>query len=282
MRIDAHHHLWDLERRPQPWLVGDALDPIARTFRFAELEPDLAAHDIHATVVVQSSSSLDETRELLELAEQSGGRIAGVVGWADLTDPELPAVLASLAATGPLVGIRHQVQDEADPWWLGRPEVRAGLRALADAGLVYDLLVTPRELTAAVATVQALPELRFVLDHGGKPPVAAGEWEPWAGQIAALAALPHVSCKLSGLITEADWEEWRPRDVLPYARHLLDVFGPERVLFGSDWPVCTLAGRYADVFALAEQATGSLARAERDGVLGGNAVRVYRLRGALS
>jgi L-fuconolactonase len=275
MRIDAHHHLWDLDRRPQPWLTGDVLEPINRTFRLPELEPLLTAEGIDATVVVQSSSSLDETRELLDIAAGSGGRIAGVVGWADLTDPQLPDVLASL--TGPLVGIRHQVQDESDPWWLGRPDVREGLRTLAGAGLVYDLLVTPRQMTAAVATVQAVPELEFVLDHGGKPPIAAGEWEPWAGQLAALAALPNAACKLSGLITEADWESWRPQDVLPYARQLLEAFGPDRVLFGSDWPVCTLAGTYADAYALAEQAVAALDPAERAAVLGGNAARIYRL-----
>ncbi|MFC4032236.1 amidohydrolase family protein [Streptomyces polygonati] len=277
MRIDAHHHLWDLGRRPQPWLKGEALEPINRTFAAAELEPLLDAHGIDATVAVQSSSSLDETRELLAVASESGSPVAGVVGWADLTDPGLPAVLASLAELGPLVGIRHQVQDEPDPWWLGRPEVRDGLRAVAGAGLVYDLLVTPDQMTAAVATVQALPEVEFVLDHGGKPPIAADQWEPWAGQLGALAALPNVSCKLSGLITEADWESWRPQDVLPYARQLLEAFGPERVLFGSDWPVCTLAGRYADVYALAEQAVAALAPAERNAVLGGNAARIYRL-----
>jgi L-fuconolactonase len=275
MRIDAHHHLWDLDRRPQPWLTGDALEPINRTFRLPDLEPLLAAHGIDATVLVQSSSSADETRDLLGIAADSGGRIAGVVGWADLTDPELPAVLDAL--TGPLVGIRHQVQDEADPWWLARPEVRDGLAAVGRAGLVYDLLVTPAQLTATVATVQALPEVDFVLDHAGKPPIAADAWEPWAGQLAALAALPNVSCKLSGLITEADWDGWRPRDVLPYARKVLDTFGPDRVLFGSDWPVCTLAGRYADVYALAEQAVAGLDPAERAAVLGGNAARIYRL-----
>ncbi|WP_329130247.1 amidohydrolase family protein [Streptomyces sp. NBC_01476] len=277
MRIDAHHHLWDIGRREQSWLGAKEVQPINRTFEFAELEPLLAEHGIDATVVVQSSSSLDETRELLGIAAGSGGRIAGVVGWADLVDPALPGVLDELRAAGPLVGIRHQAQDESDPWWLGRPDVRAGLAAVGRAGLVYDLLVSPREMTAAVATVQALPEVEFVLDHGGKPPVASGAWEPWAGQLSALAALPNVSCKLSGLITEADWESWRPQDVLPYARHVLAAFGQDRVLFGSDWPVCTLAGRYADVYALAEQAVAALDPAGRDAVLGGNAARVYRL-----
>jgi L-fuconolactonase len=275
MRIDAHHHLWDLGRRPQPWLTGEELAPIARTFVLDDLRPHLAAHGIDATVLVQSSGSLDETRELLAIAEESDGLVAGVVGWADLTDPELPAVLASL--TGPLVGIRHQVQDEADPSWLARPQVRAGLAAVAAADLAFDLLVTPAQLPAATDTVAALPELRFVLDHGAKPPIASGEWQPWADLITELAALPNVSCKLSGLITEANWQTWRPQDVLPYARHLLEAFGPGRVLFGSDWPVSTLAGCYADVVALTEQALAASSPADQAAVFGTTAVRVYNL-----
>ncbi|WNI14809.1 amidohydrolase family protein [Actinacidiphila sp. ITFR-21] len=145
------------------------------------------------------------------------------------------------------------------------------------ACVYHKSMVTPARLTAAVATAQALPEVEFVLDHGGKPPIAAGGREPWAGLIGALAALPNVSCKLSGLVTEADWKSWRPRDVLPYARQLLDAFGPDRALFGSDWPVCTLAGQYADVYALAEQAVAALDPAERAAVLGGNAARIHRL-----
>lgn len=275
MRVDAHHHLWDLARRPQPWLTGPALDPIARTFRLAELRPLLAAHGIDATVLVQSSASADETRELLAIAADPGTPVAAVVGWADLTDPALPDVLASL--TGPLAGVRHQVQDEPDPHWLTRPGVHTGLKAVAAAGLAYDLLVTPVQLPAALATARALPQVRFVLDHCGKPPIASGGWQPWAGRIAELAALPNVTCKLSGLVTEADWLAWRPQDVLPYARHVLDTFGPHRVMYGSDWPVATLAGRYADVYALAEQAVAYLDPAERAAVLGGTAARVYRL-----
>ncbi|MFG1807151.1 amidohydrolase family protein [Streptomyces sp. NPDC049040] len=275
MRIDAHHHLWDLARRPQPWLTGPELDPIARTFELAELEPLLAAHGIDATVAVQSSSSLEETRELLAIAAASGGRIAGVVGWTDLTDPALADVLSSL--TGPLVGIRHQVQDESDPWWLARAGVRRGLATVAAAGLAYDMLITPRELPAALETAAALPDLRIVVDHGAKPPIASGGWEPWAGQLAQLAALPNVTCKLSGLVTEADWAGWKPAGVLPYAGHLLEAFGPSRVLFGSDWPVCTLAATYGSVLALAEEAVAGLSAAESAAVFGGNAARVYDL-----
>ncbi|MET9217411.1 amidohydrolase family protein [Streptomyces sp. NPDC003300] len=277
MRIDAHHHLWDLERRPQPWLTGAELDPIARTFRLAELLPLLDAHGIDATVLVQSSSSLDETRELLALARDSGGRVAGVVGWADLTSPELPGTLGALAALGPLVGIRHQVQDEADPGWLARADVRSGLAAVGAAGLVYDLLVTVDQLPVAIGTVRALPEVRFVLDHGAKPPIGGGGWEPWAASMTELSALPNVWCKLSGLVTEADWRRWRVADVLPYARHLLAAFGPDRLLFGSDWPVCTLAADYSSVVALAEAALSPLTPAARDAVLGRNAARLYAL-----
>ncbi|MFI0896564.1 amidohydrolase family protein [Streptomyces sp. NPDC020983] len=274
-RIDAHHHLWDLGRRPQPWMSGPGLDRIARTFDFAELEPLLDEHGVDATVVVQSSSSPDETRELLETAAGSGGRVAGVVGWADLTDPALPDALASL--TGPLVGVRHQVQDEADPWWLARADVRRGLASVAAAGLVYDLLVTPRELPAALGAAAALPGLRFVLDHAGKPPIASGGWEQWAPQVTALAALPNVVCKLSGLVTEADRSGWEPAGLLPYARHVLDVFGPGRVMFGSDWPVCTLAASYGDVLSLAAEAASGLSAAESGAVFGGTAAAVYGL-----
>ncbi|MGW7689594.1 amidohydrolase family protein [Streptomyces asiaticus] len=278
-RIDAHHHLWDLTRREQPWMDGAWAEPIRRTFTPDDLAPHLDAHGIDATVVVQSSSSVEETRELLALAGGSD-RIAGVVGWADLTDPGVGEVLAELAA-GPggdrLVGLRHQVQDEPDPRWLDREDARRGLAAVADAGLVYDLLVTPRELPAAIDAVRELPQLRFVLDHAAKPPVASGERDPWAGQLAALAALPNVDCKLSGLVTEADWDGWKPEQVLPYAWHVLDAFGPGRVLFGSDWPVCVLAATYDEVVALADRATLRLGEDERAAVFGGNAARAYGL-----
>ncbi|MFD7504982.1 amidohydrolase family protein [Streptomyces sp. NPDC059850] len=278
-RIDAHHHLWDLSRRPQPWMDGPWADPINRTYTPADLIPHLDEHGIDATIIVQSSSSYDETRELLALAGASD-RVAGVVGWADLTDPGLPDVLAALAA-GPggdrLVGLRHQVQDEPDPDWLARPDVRRGLTATAAAGLVYDLLVTPRELPAAITAARELPEARFVLDHAAKPPIASGARTPWTTLLTDLAALPNIDCKLSGLVTEADWESWKPDQILPYARHVLDTFGPDRVLFGSDWPVCELAAPYEAVVTLATQATAHLTPDERASVFGNTATRAYTL-----
>ncbi|WP_198535022.1 amidohydrolase family protein [Streptomyces natalensis] len=275
MRIDAHHHLWDLGRRDQPWMDGPWADPIRRSYALSDLTPQLTAHGFAGTVLVQSSASYAETAELLALAA-ADGPVRGVVGWADLTDPGLADVLAAQPrGPGGLVGIRHQVQDEPDPDWLTRPEVLRGLGEVAEAGLVYDLLVTPRELPAAEAAVRALPGLSFVLDHAGKPAVARGDWQPWADRTAALARHPNVSGKLSGLVTEADHAAWRPQQILPYARHVLDAFGPDRLLFGSDWPVCTLAADYDDVLALAESATARLTPAERAAVFGGTAGRVY-------
>ncbi|MGW8375684.1 amidohydrolase family protein [Streptomyces sp. ODS28] len=275
-RVDAHHHLWDTSRRELPWMDGPWADPIRRTWTEVDLAPHLDAYGIGATVVVQAAPSEEETRELLAHARHSA-RVAAVVGWADLTrlgapgEPPPPPGLA---------GVRHQVQDEPDPAWLCRADVRRGLAALADAGLVYELLVTPRELPAAVATARALPGLRFVLDHAAKPPIAEGGWEPWARLVRELAALPNVVCKLSGLVTEAAWHTWTPATVLPYARHALDTFGPDRLLYGSDWPVCTLSADYTAVHALAEATTTDLTPTERAAVFGGNAARVYGITGA--
>ncbi|MGW7001642.1 amidohydrolase family protein [Streptomyces sp. NPDC054933] len=279
MRVDAHHHLWDLSRREQPWMDGPWADPIRRTYRIEQLAPRLDAHGVQATVVVQACSSYDETEELLALAGESD-RIAGVVGWADLTDERLAERLARLAAApggDHLAGIRHQVQDEPDPQWLRRPDVRQGLVRIGEAGLVYDLLVTLRELPAAINAVRDLPELVFVLDHAAKPPIARGDRQPWAGLITELSGAPNVYCKLSGLVTEADWRSWTAEQILPYAQHVLDAFGPGRVMYGSDWPVCTLAASYDEVAALTERCLAGLSPSERAAVLGGTAARVYGL-----
>jgi L-fuconolactonase len=203
-----------------------------------------------------------------------------VVGWVDLTAPDAGDRLAALrdAPGGDrLVGIRHQVQSEPDPEWLSRADVRRGLRAVAAAGLAYDLLTIPDQLAAAEATARALPEARFVVDHLSKPPIAAGGREPWETRIRALAAHPNVSCKLSGMVTEADWAAWTVGDLRPYAEVVLDAFGPARVMFGSDWPVCTLAATYGEVVAAAAELTAELSDGERAAVLGGTATAVYGL-----
>lgn len=278
--VDAHHHVWDLAVRDQDWITGEELAPIRRTFTLADLEPEARAAGVAATVLVQTVTVAEETPELLALADGST-LVAGVVGWTDLTAPDIADTLAALRALpggGRLVGIRHQVQGEPDPEWLLRPDVLRGLRAVAAAGLVYDLLVLPRQLPAAARAAALLPELTFVLDHAGKPPVALGVTHPWADGLRALAALPHTVCKLSGLVTEADPRSWTVEDLRPYADTVIEAFGPDRLMFGSDWPVCGLAAPYADVLGAARELTGGLGASERETVLAGTARRVYGLR----
>ena len=276
-RIDAHHHLWDLDVRDQDWITGDAMAPIRRSFSVADLAG--AAQGLDATVVVQTVTVPEETPELLAVAD-SNELVAAVVGWTDLTAPSVADDLAALTE-GPggrwLRGIRHQVQGEPDPRWLCRDDVRRGLRAVHGAGLVYELLTLPPQLPAAVQTVAALPEATFVLDHCSKPLIAAGTLEPWATDLRRLASYPNVTCKLSGLVTEASWSSWTVDDLRPYADVVLEAFGPDRVMFGSDWPVCLLAASYAEVVEAAEALTAGLTAAERAAVFGATAARVYRL-----
>jgi L-fuconolactonase len=284
IRTDAHHHLWELARRPHAWLDGPEMDAIRRDFTLADLAPQAKAAGIGRTVLVQVLPSLAETAEFLALAGEPD-LVAGVVGWADLTCAAVPETLAALRS-GPggarLAGIRHLVQGEPDPGWLARPDVRRGLRAVADAGLVYDLLTLPRQLPAAIEAARALPGLTFVLDHLSKPPIASGELQPWATLVRELAALPNVSCKLSGMVTEAGRPGWTVAGLRPYAEVILDAFGPSRVMFGSDWPVCLLAASYAQVVSAAQELAAGLDQDEQADVFGGTAARVYRLPEARS
>lgn len=277
-RVDAHHHVWDLSVREQSWMVGPEMDPIRQTFTIDDLAPLAAAADVTATVVVQTVGQVDETVEFLQLAT-GNDLVAGVVGWVDLTADDVADQLAGLLARpdGPyLKGIRHQVHDEPDVDWLLRPDVQRGLSAVADAGLVYDLLTKPPHLPAAVQAARNLPQLTFVVDHISKPTI--GEpLDPWATQLRELAALPNVTCKLSGMVTEAPWHTWKPTDLQPYAEVVLDAFGPSRVMFGSDWPVCLLAATYAEVVQTAETLTSTLTPAEREAVFTTTATRTYNL-----
>jgi L-fuconolactonase len=275
--VDAHHHLWDPVLADYPWMT-DEVAAIRRSFGPDDLEPLLREHGIDGTVLVQARASLDETRWLLELAD-TVPFVRGVVGWIDLTDPDAARVLDELRGRR-LVGIRHQVQDEPDPEWLLRPDVQRGIAAVGEAGLTYDFLVRARELPAALETVRAHPGVRFVVDHLAKPPVRDGSTGVWAEALGAIARLPNVSCKLSGLVTEADWSGWRREELLPYLQRALDWFGPERSLFGSDWPLCLLAADYAGVLDLLRAALDGLDESERAAVLGGTAVRVYNLEQA--
>ena len=222
---------------------------------------------------------MDETREFLLTAAVTPF-IRGVVGWLDLTDPAISDTIAELGAHPGgerLVGIRHQVQDESDPDWLLRPDVERGIAAVGRAGLVYDLLVRSRELPAASALARRLPDVRFVVDHLAKPPIAQGRRQPWASLLAELGPLQNVAAKLSGLVTEADWTGWTISDLQPYVDVALEVFGPDRILFGSDWPVCLLAAPYALVLEAARSLTDRLSPTERAAIFGRTAEAIYGL-----
>ena len=277
MVIDAHHHFWDPAKASYPWMT-EALAPIRRRFGPEDLRPLLELNGVDRTILVQTRSSLDETREFLATAAENDF-IAGVVGWVDLT-ADVPKQLASLRS-GPggakLVGIRHQVHDEADPEWLGKKDVRRGIAAVGKAGLAYDILVRTRELPAALALVKVSHEMRFVIDHMAKPPIASGAIDEWAARLKPLAAFPNVFVKLSGMVTEADWKRWTVRDITPYVTRVLEWFGPERCVFGSDWPVCLVAASYAHVIDACGQAIGDIPIADRERIFGGNAVELYRL-----
>jgi L-fucono-1,5-lactonase len=274
MIVDAHQHFWDPALDEYPWLT-DELDVVRRRFGPEDLEPVLHEHGVGGTVLVQALGSLSETRRLLAVAE-STPFVLGVVGWIDLTDPDAADVLAGLEG-GALAGIRHQVQDEVDPAWLLRPAVQRGIAAVGEAGLAYDLLMRADALPAALETARRNPEMRFVVDHLAKPPLRDGDTTEWARGLEALSTLPNVSCKLSGLVTEADWGNWRSEALVPYLRRALDWFGPARTMFGSDWPLCLVAADYGAVLELVLAVLDGLDDAERDAVLGGNAARVYRL-----
>jgi L-fuconolactonase len=204
--------------------------------------------------------------------------VAGVVGWVDLTSPKVDDELDELlAGPGRLIGIRHQVHDEPDPNWLLRDDVRRGLAAVQRRGLAYDVLVRARELPAAIATARAFPDLQFVLDHIAKPRIMDGSDPAWSELMPGLAAAPNVAVKLSGMVTEADWSRWTADDLRPFVERVVGWFGTDRVLFGSDWPVCLLVGSYGEVLAGLEAALPRLTASEREQLYGGNAERVYTL-----
>jgi L-fuconolactonase len=273
--VDAHHHFWDPARRDYPWM-GDAVAAIRRPFGPEDLRPLLTEGRIDRTVLVQTVSSLDETREFLATAA-SNEFIAGVIGWIDLGDEAAGDVIEGLRrgiGGDHLVGIRHQVHDEADPRWLLRDDVQRGIETVGSAGLVYDLLVRTRELPAALETVRRHRDVQFVIDHAAKPRIASGAWDgEWQKAMEPLGQEPNVvACKISGLVTEADWRSWTPDQLRPYVETVLGWFGPTRCMFGSDWPVCLLAASYGEVLATMRSIVG-----DDDDVFGRTATRVYAL-----
>lgn len=275
LRLDAHQHFWHYLPERDGWITSE-MAVLRRDFLPTELAPLLADNDVDGCIAVQADQSEMETQFLLDLAREHPF-VRGVVGWVDLRSPQVRDRLAHFAADPRLCGVRHLVQGEPDDFLL-EPAVMRGIEALTAFDLAYDLLLVPRQLRAATELATRLPDQRFVLDHLAKPLIKAGVLEPWASDLRALAERPNVSCKLSGLITEADWREWREADLRPYLDVAVEAFGPSRLLWGSDWPVCLLAGSYATVREVLVDYLGEFSADEQDAIFGGNAMACYGIK----
>lgn len=272
--IDAHQHYWDPQRFEYLWM-GPKVQPLQRAFMPEDLRPHLQKVGVHKTIVVQAISSLEEARWLLELAEENDF-IAGVVTWCDLTSPTLSEVLEALQRHPKFKGVRHQIEDEADDRWMLRKDVLTGLGELERRDIPYDMLVRPRHLQHVPEVRERCPRLRMVVDHIAKPRISEQQFEPWAGDLARIAQLPDVWCKLSGMNTEANWKSWKAQDLVPYVKHVVEHFGYDRVMFGSDWPVCILAGSYEQTTYALRRALGVLPVSKARKVWGENAAEFYR------
>jgi L-fuconolactonase len=274
MRIDAHQHFWRYSAEEYDW-IDDSMASLRRDFLPSDLKPELDAAGFDACIAVQARQTLEETRWLLALADENPF-IAGIVGWVDLRAESVRDQLAALS-NPKLVGVRHVVQAEPDDGFLLRPDFLSGIAALQEFDLTYDILIYPRHLPVAVEFVSRFPEQRFVLDHLAKPFIKAQAIEPWASNIRELAKFPNVFCKLSGMVTEADWTSWTPEHFKPYLETALQAFGPDRLMIGSDWPVCKVAGSYRKVMSLVIQFLDLQPPDTREKVLGENAQRFWRL-----
>ena len=275
MRIDAHQHFWIYNANEYGW-IDDSMRALRRDFLPVDLKPELEKNGFHGSVVVQARQTLEETRWLLELAE-SESTIFGVVGWVDLCSHQARSQLEAFAGNPKLVGIRHIVQSEPDDRFLLREDFLRGVSMLEDFNLAYDILIYTKHLPVAAEFVKRFPRQRFVLDHMAKPPIASGEIQAWADGMRALAAFPNVFCKLSGLVTEADWHDWREEQIIPYLDVAFESFGPGRLMIGSDWPVCLVAASYQRVMDVVKTYLERYSSEIQDAVLGGNAERFWRL-----
>ena len=279
MKIDSHHHIWDLTVRDQDWIVGEALAPIRRNFLMPDYKAATKPFGIDYSVIVQTVTNYAETPELLELATKDE-MVAGIVGWLDMSAEDAISHLdhyQSLPGASYLKGIRDIVQDHPDSNYLARPQVDLNVKELAKRGIAYDILTKTPELPGAIKLVKANPEARFVLDHISKPYIAKNEFEPWESLIKEIASFENVVCKVSGMVTEADWENWKSEDIKPYFEIILENFGPNRLMYGSDWPVCTLAGSYEQVYKLADEFTKNLSESEKKSFWFDCANRAYKL-----
>jgi L-fuconolactonase len=273
--IDSHQHFWTYDPAQYGW-IDDAMARIRRDYLPLDLRAEIRRVGIDAAVSVQARQSLEETWSLLGWAEEHEF-LSGVVGWVPLTEPSLAQELARLTTHGKLKGLRHVVQDEPDPEFMDRSEFNSGIRALGSFGLVYDILIFERQMPAAIRLVDRHPEQSFVLDHLGKPRIRQRQMSSWRENIRALAERPNVTCKLSGIVTEADYKSWTSAQLRPYFETVLEVFGPRRLMFGSDWPVCLVACEYADWKAIVDEWIAPLSADERRQIMGQTAINVYRL-----
>lgn len=280
MRIDSHHHLWDLSIRPQEWMVGDAMDPVRRNFDVNDLRSAIAGTGIEKTILVHATTTHDETYELLALADIDS-TIVGVVGWLQIDSPNAIAECEKyLQAPGAsyLKGIRDVAQDLPDSSYLAKPQSIVTVQQLGKMGLTYDILTKTPELKAAIELVRACPDMQFVLDHISKPYIAKEEIEPWKSLITELASFENVSCKISGMVTEAKWNTWKTPDFAPYVDHIIESFTPKRVMFGSDWPVALLAAStYSEVVHLAQDLTAKFSETENELFWRENATSAYKI-----
>lgn len=275
MITDSHQHFWQVGRFDYPWMSSD-LGVLYRDYLPDDLTPILERNGVTQTVLVQASNSVAETCWLLELAD-ANSFIVGVVGWVDLMSGEIDEQLDELCARPKFKGVRHLVESEPQDDWLVQPSVLSGLRKLSARGLSYDLLVHTRHLQYVPLVAEHCPDLNLVIDHLAKPPIARNEIEEWAQALKPVARYPNIHCKLSGLVTEANWSSWQASDLRPYVNYALELFGLDRMMFGSDYPVCLLAASYDIVLGSFQELLQELGDSDRDKIFSKNAVRFYRL-----
>jgi L-fucono-1,5-lactonase len=276
MRIDAHQHFWRYNPDEYGW-IDDSMSRLRHDFLPSDLQPELERAGFDGSIAVQARQTIAETRWLLELAEASES-ILGVVGWVDLQSNNVRSQVKEFSENPKLLGVRHVVQGEPDNRFMLRPEFLRGVATLEEFGLTYDILIYPRHLPVAAEFVQQFPQQRFVLDHLAKPFIKGREMEPWGSNLRRLAEFPNVWCKLSGLVTEADWQTWAAEQIAPYIDLALECFGAERLMIGSDWPVCTVAGSYSRTMNVVLDFLTGNSDAEREAILGGTAAKFWRLR----
>jgi L-fuconolactonase len=276
MRIDAHQHFWEYQAEEYPWITEE-LGVLRRSFLPGDLVPELINSGLDGSIAVQARQSLEESRWLLSLAEKNS-HILGVVGWVDLCSDQVDVQLSEFSDHPQFVGVRHVVQDEPDDAFMLRSDFLNGIDKLKNHGLTYDILIFPKQIKAALKLVERFPEQAFVIDHIAKPSIKDGSLQPWQNLMKEFSKFPNVSCKISGMITEADWVNWKLEDMRPYLETVMETFSPNRLMYGSDWPVCLLAGEYSRVFDLAKHYVNQLSFQDQEMIFGGAAAQFYQIQ----